>query len=522
VSVIQQPPRTWQAQAGAVLLVFATALPVLFLETPPMVDVLGHIGRYTLQTGLDADPWLRTWYAFEWQLIGNLGADLLVQALHPLLGVLGATRVAVVLVPLLAASAVVLLSRQVHGRVTPFAVAALPLLYALPFSWGFLNFSLAMALALLAFALWLRLGHGAHRAALFVPLSLAIWLCHTFGWAFLGILCTAESLASGHIPRFPLLRIVRQTLWNCAPLLAPLLPMLLWRSTASSAGVAGWFDLAQKAQWLVSILRVDHQTVDLACAALLLALPLLALTRYVCFVSRIGLGAAFALGAFLLLPKQIFGSVFADMRLAPYAVLLVLLAMRDVGLQRWRRALMAGAIAFLGLRLALTAGVYQQREREVERHLAALAAIPSHARIAMLVEVPCQTDWALPWFSHLGSLTLTRKPVFVNDQWANASMNPLHVRFAAAGPYATDDKQLFFPPRCAMAPTLAQSLKALPLRAFTHVWVVGVPSPAIAVAPGLTAVWRSGDATVFRVTATKGQVVGALGSSQNFTVNQSR
>lgn len=512
---------TWPPRLGVVLLILATALPVLFLKTPPMVDVLGHIGRYTLQTGLAADPWLRQWYAFEWQVIGNLGADLLVQLLHPLLGVLGAARAIIALVPLLGASAIVLLSRQVHGRVTPFAVASLPLLYALPFSWGFLNFSLSMALALLAFTLWLRLGPGARRVAVFAALSLALWLCHTFGWAFLGILCTGESLARRYRAVRSPLRTLLSAAADCGGLLAPLAPMLLWRSTASGAGVDGWFDWMQKGQWLVSIQRLDWQMVDLACAAILLALPFLAITSRVRVDARIGLAAGFALAAFFLLPKQIFGSVFADMRLAPYAVLLALLALRDDGAAAFRRVLMVGALAFLGLRLALTAHVYHDREREVERHLAALDAIPPHARVAMLVEVPCQTEWALPWFSHIGSLALTRKSIFVNDQWANASMNPLHVRLPQAGPFATDDKQLFFPERCGMRPTVAQALKALPLRAFTHVWVVG-PRPSSAPgSPSLSTVWRGRDSEVMRVTALRGQVVRALGSSQIFRVNQS-
>jgi hypothetical protein len=513
--------RPWRANLGTVLLVLATALPVLFLEPPPMVDVLGHIGRYTLQTSLDADPWSRTWYAFEWQVIGNLGADLLVEVLHPVLGVLGAAKMAVVLVPLLGASGIVLLSRQVHGRVTPSAVASLALLYSLPFSWGFLNFSLAMAMALLAFALWVRLGAGKWRAALFVPLSLAVWLCHTFGWAFLGILCTAESLAQRHRPSQSPAQALLGTFCDCSPLLAPLAPMLLWRSTAAGAGVDGWFDLTQKAQWLISIQRLDWRAADLISAAILLALPFACLTRHVRVDSRIGLASAIALAAFVLLPKQIFGSVFADMRLAPYVVLLALLALRDTGARRSRAVLMTGGLVFLGFRLALTAQVYHEREHELERHLAAVEAIPQHARLAVLVEVPCQTEWSLPWFSHIGSMALTRKPVFVNDQWANASMNPLRVRFPAAGDFATDDKQLFFPRRCGMAPTLLQALRALPAQAFTHVWIVGVSPDAIPHRPDLTPVWRSADTAVFRVTATKGRVVGALGSSKNFTVNQS-
>lgn len=512
----------WHANLAAVLLVLASALPVLFVQTPPMVDVLGHIGRYSLQTSLASDPWLRTWYAFEWQVIGNLGADLLVEVLHPVIGTVGAARTAIALVPLLGASAVVLLSRQIHGRLTAFAVASLALLYALPFSWGFLNFSLAMALALLAFSLWLRLGSGTWRLGAFVPLSLALWLCHTFGWAFLGILCTGESLARRHRAGRSYGSSLLGTAADCAPLLAPLVPMLVWRSTAAGAGVDGWFDLTQKAQWLISIQRLDWQAADLLSAVILLALPLTSLARRVRIDSRLGLAAAIAFAAFVLLPKQIFGSVFADMRLAPYAVLLALLALRDGGTARLRVALMVAALAFLGFRLALTAQVYREREREVERHLAALDAIPRHARLAMLVQVPCQSDWALPWFSHIGSLALTRKPVFVNDQWANASMNPLRVHFPAAGPFATDDKQLFFPKRCGMAPTLAQALSALPAGAFTHLWIVGAGPAAIPYRRDLTLTWRSADAAVFRVTATKGHVVGALGSSQNFTVNQSR
>jgi hypothetical protein len=522
VNETDQASPTWRARLGIAMLVLATTLPVLFLRVPPMVDVLGHIGRYTLQTGLDADPWLRTWYAFEWQVIGNLGADLLVELLHPLLGVVGAARLAVVLVPLLAASGVVLISRQVHGHVTPFAVASLALLYALPFSWGFLNFSLAMALALLAFALWLRMGPGTGRGLVFVPLSLGIWLCHTFGWAFLGVLCTGESLARRLPGRTGPIRVLAGTACDCAPLLAPFVPMLLWRSHADTAGIQGWFDFGQKAQWLISIQRLDWKTADIASAAMLLALPLAGVSRRIAVDPRVAFAAAIALAAFVLLPKQIFGSVFADMRLVPYAVLLALLGLRHGGTGWVHRGLMAGALAFLGARLALTAHVYHERERDLDRHMVALEAIPSHARVAMLVEIPCQTDWALPWFSHIGSLALTAKPVFVNDQWANASMNPLRVHFPAAGLYATDDKQLFFPVRCGMEPTLSQALRRLPVHAFTHVWVVGVSPRNLLGRPQLTPMWRSEDAAVFRVSATKGHVVQPLGSSQIFTVNQSR
>ena len=107
-------PRPRAGWLGAVLLVCAMTLPVLFLTTPPLIDVLGHMGRYELQTGLARQPFLQTFYSFHWQVIGNLGADLLVQALQPLLGVVGAARFAVVLVPILAATGVLLIARPVN------------------------------------------------------------------------------------------------------------------------------------------------------------------------------------------------------------------------------------------------------------------------------------------------------------------------------------------------------------------------------------------------------------------------
>ncbi len=481
-------------------LVLLTALPVAFLTTPPMIDVLGHMGRYELQTGLAHQPWLQTFYAFDWQMIGNLGADLLVEVTQPLLGTLGAARLALTLAPLLTATGIVLLSRQVHGRVTPFAVLALSLVYSLPFTWGFLNFSLAMALTPLTFMLWLRLGPGWTRVALFIPLSLALWVCHTFGWAFLGILCTAESLARDDRRRLPARLLA--PLRDCWPLLAPLVPMLVWRSTATGAGLYGWFDWAQKIQWLVSIQRLGWSRIDQLSAALLLICVVAGLaSRRAAVDRRLLTATAIAFAAFLLLPKQIFGSVFADMRLAPYVVMLALLALRDTGSARAHQVLMILALTFLTFRLALTAHVYRERERDLEAHLAALQVIPQHARLATLVEVPCHHEWALPWFSHIGSVALVRKHVFANDQWANSSMNPLHVHFPQAGRYATDDRQLFYPARCGMTPTLAQSLRALPMRAFTHVWVIGPAPAAIPRRRGLSPVWQSDDAVVLAVDA---------------------
>ena len=66
---------------------------------------------------------------------------------------------------------------------------ALPLAYNWPLNMGFVNFSLSAAMALLIFALWVRLrawGFFA-RLLIFAPLSFATWVAHLAGWGLLGL-----------------------------------------------------------------------------------------------------------------------------------------------------------------------------------------------------------------------------------------------------------------------------------------------------------------------------------------------
>ncbi|TCM21902.1 hypothetical protein EDF56_101579 [Novosphingobium sp. PhB165] len=477
---------------------------MLFLHTPPMADVLGHIGRYSIQTGLRDHSWLKAYYGFEWRVIGNLGADLLVEALHPLLGVEAAAALIAALVPILAASGILLLSRQIHGRVTAASVLALSLIYAVPFTWGFLNFSLSMALALLAFNLWVfleRRGHLRPRALLFVPLGLAIWLCHTFGWALLGLLCGARSLTLSRKNGRNWPQALTDAALSCLPLLAPLLPMALWRNDAAASGIAGWFNPLAKVAWLIAMLRLDHEWFDkVSAVALLLVVYIGMRSPRVTADRTMATAALIAFIAYLLLPMQVFGSLYADMRLAPYVVMLALLSLRDY--DRPRRMLMAFALAFLAMRLALTGFTYHQRERMLDAQMEALSAIPEGARLATLVQRSCESDWEMPWLTHVGSLALARKHLFANDQWAFSGMNLLSVHYPAAGTFATDTAEIVYPERCeGDGPTLAKSLAHLPLGAFTHVWVIGVPLEAIPHREGLTLIWKRADAAVFAVTA---------------------
>src|SRR3954465_7724800 len=178
----------WGRRWGVAALALLAALPLLWPTVPPLVDLPGHMGRYKVELDIAHSPVLQHFYSLHRALIGNLGIDLLIIPFGKIFGVELATKLIVLSIPPMTVAGFLWVAREVHGRVPPTALFAIPFAYGHPFIFGFLNFSLSMAFALLAFAFWLRLarlGHPLMRAAIFVPLSILIWFTHTFGWGTL-------------------------------------------------------------------------------------------------------------------------------------------------------------------------------------------------------------------------------------------------------------------------------------------------------------------------------------------------
>ena len=238
----QQLPRShrpWMLLA----LCFAAVIPLLYPPIPPLVDLPGHMGRFAVQLAQGTSTPLHRYYAFEWELVGNLGVDLLVIPLSKLLGLEVAVKCIVIAIPALAALGIVAISREVHGRITPTALFALPLAYGYPFIFGFVNYCLSMSMALAAFALWLRMQRANwywRRALLFLFIAPLLWVAHVAGWATLCLMCAASELVHQYDLRRPWLLSLGSAAFQGLALASPLALMLVWHSKATGASSAGW------------------------------------------------------------------------------------------------------------------------------------------------------------------------------------------------------------------------------------------------------------------------------------------
>jgi hypothetical protein len=215
-----------------------------------------------------------------------------------------------------------------------------------------------------------------------------------------------------------------------------------------------------------------------------------------------GIAALLCFACFLILPKQVFGSMTADVRLVPYAAMIGLLAIPTLGMNRKTlHVVTAAALVFFTGRTVTTAAAYLDNERVVDEVLPALDAIPKGSRVAFFAAAPCKATWALPVLDHVSGMALARRSVFVNDQWYVPGASPLTVHYAAAGKFAHDPSHLVLADGCDrdFYPFLSQVFAELPYDAFTHVWIVGELPEGTAVPTRLESVPHQGKGALYAI-----------------------
>jgi hypothetical protein len=523
--------RWWENGWVWVAIAIASTIPLWWPSIPPLVDLPGHLGRYRIQLELAHSQSLQRYFSFHWALIGNLGVDLLIIPLAPLLGLEGAVKLIVMTVPALTVAGIYWVNREVHGRIPPTALFAVPFVYNFPFNFGFTNFSLSMALALIALGGWLRLSSREHpwlRGAAFVPVSCLIWLVHAFGWAFLILTVWSAQLVRKHDSGSGYVKAAVRAGFDCLILCLPFVLMIVWRFDAPSSGTGGFFALAAKTYSFAAILRDRWVLWDSYSAAVGVVLVGSAIfDKRMGFSRKLGIPAAVLLVVYFLMPWSIFGSAYADMRLAPYMMILGICAVRfrDSDAVPGERLLASLGIAFMALRLAGNTLSFGMAESEMRRQTQALAYIPQGARVFNLIGDTCGKEWRMPRHAHLASLVIERKRGFSNDQWRLPGTQLLEIHYPMAGVFQTDPSEVAYSREC-LKRTLKSMLKEraiwrrrgkidnsplpiglsadqallkFPRWAFDYVWVLKAPDFDMKARPGLVPIWRSEDSVLYRI-----------------------
>jgi hypothetical protein len=502
------PPSGWWTSSWYIgFLAAVSVIPLIYPTVPPLIDLMGHMGRYRVELADPGSKLLTEYFSFRWALMGNLGVDLLIIPMAKIFGLELGVKLIVMMVPLLTVTGLLLVAREVHGRLPATAGLAVPFAYCWPFQWGFINYVFAMALTLNAFALWLRLARYDRirlRAALFVPIGGLIWLAHGFAWGVLGLLAFAAEIVR--------MRDVEgrgyfESLWrgalHCLPLAPPLLLMILWRTGDVAGRTTDWFNWVAKYVYLISSLRGHWMDFDIWHVAVLALLALFGLTsigwrQYGVDMRRtLGVATLVLIIAYVLMPRIVIGSAYADMRLAPYVIAIAVIGL----VPRFTNRIALNVVALLaltvfGFRLYQTTDRFAAFADFQEKQLSALDHVERESRVFALVNLPCLSLWESPRLEHLGAMAIVRRDAFVNGQWTMPGAQLLSITYAPAKGYAEDPTQVMRPRRCRhpRARSIESSLALFPRDAFDYVWLVNTPREHWPINdPTLKLIWHGGE-----------------------------
>jgi len=494
----------WETRICVLVVMLATMIPLVYPPIPPLVDLLGHMGRYRVE--LDQSPFLDRYYDYHWAAIGNLGVDLLIVPLGKLLGLEPAVKLIVMLIPPATAAGFMWCAHEVHGRIPPTAFFALPFIYGYPFLFGFVNFTLSVALAFVAFGLWLRLGRlerTSIRGWLFVPISLVIFFCHTYGWGLLGLMCFSADAVRLHDRGRTWWRAGLEAALHTSVMALPILVMLIWRSETHGGQTVDWFDWKVKWHWIYSALRDRWKWLDIGS----LIVPALVFL-YAIFSRKLTLSRNLAFSAivlaisFVVIPRIVFGSAYADMRLVPYLIAVALLAIRFRGAPDRTTAQVLAVIGllFFATRTAANTASLAMAADDQSAKLEAIDHMPEGARVISLVGMTCKEYWPMLRNGHLGAMVIVRRDGFSNDQWLLEGVNLLDLKYTAAGYFAADPSQLVRPNRCVdpLHRMIDDSLANLPRRDFDYVWLIDVPPYDPQTVADMHPVWRGPGSVLYK------------------------
>ncbi len=495
-------PPWWQRRWCVVLLVLMSTVPLLWPAIPPLTDLPGHIGGFRILAEAGQGP-LAQHYRIDHALIGNLGVDALILLLAPLLGLEPAAKLVVTTIPMLTVAAMLWLSREAHGKCQPSVLFALPLAYAAPFQFGFVNFSLSVALAIAGLALWLRLARQSRpwlRLVLFVPLAGLVWLCHSFGWAILGLFIAGAEWA--------IQRSTGQSRWRagihvalmCAPMMLPVLVLMAAGAHSSVGGTGDWLDLRLKLLWALSVLRERWQLYDILMAGALFFLVTAAWrSPRFSFVPVLAMPAMCGTAAFLLLPAFLAGASYVDMRVLPATLALALIAIRvEPGNVLLAKRLAMVGLSFFTIRLVTSTvafALFAQGQVAASR---GAEALPLGTAVLVLVNEPAADNWDNPRLGHIAGLAVARRRVFTNEQWTLPGQQLIRSRHPGAAPLEGDPSQLVYPKTVSGGTDFDRALATFDRHTFRFVWTIGFPAGR-AHQSDLMPIWRDDHSALYRV-----------------------
>ena len=432
----------WRWLLAAALLVIVLLAPFVLVDVPPVLDYPNHLARYFVLAHPD-DPVLSRMYETRWAILPNLGMDALGAALLRVtdLHVGGRILLAVsLLAPVLGA---VMYHRAVFREWSWWPLASGLVAYNGAFFLGFMNFLLALGLALMAAAIWIALQRRNMRLVQVAcgALSAAVlFFCHIFGVVFFAVLIGTHeaSLLWGRYKSSALVArdVVITALAGAAALSPALVLYFLSPLNAGAASVGEWKGLAKLWRILAPFMTTSAE-LTLITGIAVLSLLILFRRKLEC-APGLPLAMAALLVAFVAAPSSLKGGTFVDLRFAMMMGLLLFAGVQP-RLTAREDAFVAFAVGFLiAIRSFHIGSTWIDHRQDLADVRAAIAKVEPGSRVLAARGRPGHIvgnepeERALPGIyrldGHLAALLISERKAFFPLLFADPAQQPLTVK----------------------------------------------------------------------------------------------
>ena len=341
------------------ILLVASLSPLLVVAIPAMVDYPNHLARmYILASA--GTPQANPFYQTAWALYPNLAMDLVIPQIARVTGVENATRLFLLLSELLLVSGTLAIEWAVKGRIQLSAAAGLMFLYALPFTWGFLNFEFGLGVALwgIAFGIIVLERSWVIRLSVNTIFVGILFASHFFALGVYGLTLGILELWRALEKKAP----YRVSAVRLATLAIPALALLGTMKLTGGAigGGENIWHLKFKVIWPFIIMNGYSPMVSAATSILLIGFLYIAGKHRMLKIQTAGkyLAAGFLI-LYLAIPSRLFDTAFVDLRMI-VAAAFILPAFLSLSLpnRQWKLAALACVVAVMLPNLAVVSKVW--------------------------------------------------------------------------------------------------------------------------------------------------------------------
>ena len=490
----------------AVLVCALLIAPFFFVTIPPLTDVPGHMGGSAAAAYAASDPAFARLMSFQWHLVPNLGADLIVSVLRRIVGITGAYWLVAALIPPLLATGILMISWILNPRGAAAIGWALLFIYCFPFNYGFVNYMLGVALSLIGLAAWMLLDHRprSREAATWIAVPLLFLFHVVAGCLFVLFVGSRE---------FDLLRRqgrLRVLPRRIRPLLSSILIILLWRLSTQSFAGKNAINFKAKLNSLVMLLRDQNFLLDVGTLIAALAVFVIGWRKGARPHRAVVPAILFLILLFIAIPNSLSSSEYADERLLP------LIPMLAFATQDWSRVdvRLARLVAISGMtllvvRLGFTLAGFIAYDARFSAEIAALDDVPDHSRVLILNAQDCNArlNWRSDRLGHLGDLAIVYRRSWTNSEWDIDGIHLLHVQYRPSKIYYHDPSQYVWPSSCGNVakhrPTMHDALPMIPFDGIDYLWLLNASLPSGYSNSRLTVRWQRGSSTLYAVRQTQ-------------------